>query len=165
MTINPVYQSCVILVKNIQKSTHFYKMILGQKIVNDFGRNVVFEGGLSIWQKDYALNLIFQEKAEKINVGRNNFEIYFETQDLDNLYYRLINENVEVIHSIIEHPWGQHGFRVRDPDGHIVEFSESMENVVRRLKNQGQSVEEISEKTTMPMKYIEMAVKKQKSGF
>jgi catechol 2,3-dioxygenase-like lactoylglutathione lyase family enzyme len=158
---NPVYHSCVILVDDIEKSKHFYNTILGQSIVNDFGRNVVFEGGLSIWQRDYALNLIFQGKTEEITAGRNNFELYFETEDLDNLYDRLVSEKVEIIHSVIEHSWGQRGFRVHDPEGHIVEFSESMESVVRRLNMQGLSVEEIFEKSMMPMEFIEMALKKQ----
>jgi predicted enzyme related to lactoylglutathione lyase len=88
---NPAYHSCVILVEDITRSKHFYITLLGQKIVNDFGRNVVFEGGLSIWQRDYALNLIFQGKTDKTPVGGNNFEIYFESEDLDNLYDRLVN--------------------------------------------------------------------------
>jgi hypothetical protein len=129
--------------------------------MNDFGRNVVFEGGLSIWQRNYALNLIFQGKTEEINVGGNNFEVYFETEDLKNLYNRLVNEKVEIIHSVIEHSWGQRGFRVRDPDGHIVEVSESMESVVRRLNNQGLSLEEITKKSMMPMDFIKMALEKQ----
>ena len=61
MEKNPVYHSCVLLVKDIEKSKHFYNTILGQNIVMDFGRNVGFEGGLSIWEWEYALNLIFGE--------------------------------------------------------------------------------------------------------
>ena len=156
MKIHPVYHSCVILVEDIKRSKHFYITLLGQKIVNDFGRNVVFEGGLSIWQRDYALNLIFQEKTAKIVAGGNNFE----TKDLDNLYYRLVSEKVEVIHSVMEHSWGQRGFRVRDPDGHIVEFSESMESVIKRLNNQGSSLEQIANKSMMPIEFVEMVLKK-----
>ena len=161
MKSNPVYHSCVLLVNDIEKSKHFYKNILGQKIIMDFGRNVSFEGGLSIWEKDYALNLIFQEKTDEIAVGGNNFEIYFETEDLDNLLDRLLNEKVEVIHSVMEHSWGQRGFRVRDPDGHIVEFSESMESVVRRLNMNGLSLEEVAKKSMMPMEFIVMALERQ----
>jgi len=159
--INPVFHSCVILVKDMEKSKHFYKIVLGQKIVNDFGRNIIFEGGLSIWQRDYALNLIFQEKTAKIAAGGNNFELYFETEDLDTLYDLLVSEKIEVIHSVIEHSWGQKGFRVRDPDGNIVEFSESMESVVRRLNNKGLSLEEITKKSMMPIDFIKIALEKQ----
>jgi catechol 2,3-dioxygenase-like lactoylglutathione lyase family enzyme len=129
---NPVYHSCVLLVNDIRKSKHFYNTILGQEIEMDFGRNVVFKGGFSIWKKDYAFNLIFQEKAIDTPVEGNNFEVYFETEDIYDLYQRLVKK-VKVIHSIIEHPWGQRAFRVWDPDDHIVEFAETMESVVKSL--------------------------------
>ena len=155
----PVYHSVVLLVEDIEKSKYFYNIILGQKIVMDFGRNVGFEGGLAIWEREYALNLIFQEKTSDIRVGANNTEIYFEFDDLDSLFAQLKGK-VEVIHSIREHPWGQRAFRVYDPDGHIIEFAESMGNVVLRLYEDGLSFEEISEKSMMPLEFIQMTVKK-----
>ncbi|MDG6221884.1 MAG: VOC family protein [Candidatus Bathyarchaeota archaeon] len=157
----PVYRSCVLLVEDVEKSKHFYNVVLGQKIVMDFGENVGFEGGLAIWEKDYALNLIFRDEAKKICVGSNNSEIYFETEDLDNLYERLMKQKVTAIHPVTEHPWGQRAFRVRDPDGHIVEFGESMETVVRRLNMKGLSLEEIAKKSLMPVEFIKMAINKQ----
>ena len=155
----PVYQSCVLFVKDVKKSKHFYNSILGQKIIMDFGRNVGFEGGLAIWEKAYALNVIWQEKAQNVNVGANNAEIYFETENLEKLYERLAVE-VQVIHSIQEHPWGQRAFRVYDPDNHILEFAESMERVVLRLNREGLSQEEIAEKSLMPLEFIRMTLEK-----
>ena len=104
-----------------------------------------------------ALDLIFQEKAQEIKVGTSNSEIYFETEDLDDLYKRLAEEG-RVIHSIRTHPWGQRAFRVYDPDDHIIEFAESMESVVLRLHNEGFSLEEIANKSMMPMEFISMAL-------
>ena len=156
----PVYRSCVLLVKDIEKSKHFYNIILGQKIVMDFGRNVGFQGGLAIWEKDYALNLIFQEKKSEIKVGTNNAEIYFETENLDDLYKNLTGK-VRFIHSIMEHSWGQRAFRVYDPDNHVIEFAESMESVVLRLYNQNLGVEEIAKKSMMPMEFIKLVLEKQ----
>ena len=85
----PIYRSVVLLVNDIRKSKNFYRDILGQKVMMDFGKNVGFEGGLAIWEKDYALNLIFQEKTQNIQVGTNNAEIYFEFDDLKSLFIRL----------------------------------------------------------------------------
>jgi catechol 2,3-dioxygenase-like lactoylglutathione lyase family enzyme len=155
----PVYKSAVLLVKDIQKSKGFYNAILGQKIIMDFGRNVGFEGGLAIWEKEYALNLIFQEKSHNIQVGTNNCEIYFESDNLDELFTRVRKEKIKIIHPIRQHPWGQRAFRVYDPDSHIIEFAESMESVVKRLDNEGLSLEEISKKSMMPMDFITMALK------
>ena len=157
---NPVYHSCVLLVNDILKSKHFYNTILGQEIEMDFGRNVFFKGGFSIWKKDYAFNLIFKEKAIDTPFGGNNFEVYFETEDIYKLYQRLVKK-VKIIHSIIEHPWGQRAFRVRDPDDHIIEFAETMESVVKRLNKQGWDLEEIAKKSMMPLKFIKITLKKQ----
>lgn len=156
----PTYRGAVLLVSDIEKSKNFYNVVLGQKIMMDFGRNVGFEGGLAIWDCTYALNLIFKKKRHEIKVGFNHAEIYFESKDLDVLYKRLINERVEFIHSIQEQPWGQRVFRIYDPDNHIIEFAESMESVVLRLFKQGYPIEEISKKSEMPLDFINNVIKK-----
>ena len=93
-TVNPPkYQSSVFFVEDIKKSKHFYSEILGQKIVADFGRNVGFEGGLSIWEKEYALSVIFEDKAKQISVGANNSEIYFECSDIDAFFEKLVGKS------------------------------------------------------------------------
>ena len=159
--LNPKFHSVVLLVEDIERSKRFYGVVLGQKVVMDFGRNVGYEGGLAIWERDYALNLIFQGKTEGVKVGGNNAEIYFESGDVDALYKRLTVEAVKVIHSIVEQPWGQRVFRVYDPDNHIIEFAESMASVVLRLDKKGFSLEEIAEKSLMPMEFIKMVLQKQ----
>ena len=151
---NPTYHSCVLLVEDIEKSKHFYHVVLGQEIVMDFGRNVGFKGGLGIWDRDYALSLMFKDKAKDNDVGANSFELYFETEGLDYLFKRLVKEKVKVIHPIIEHPWGQRAFRIYDPDNHIIEFAESMESVVRRLYSEGLEMEEIHKKSMMTIDFI-----------
>jgi catechol 2,3-dioxygenase-like lactoylglutathione lyase family enzyme len=158
--LNPTFRSIVLLVKEIKKSKHFYNIVLGQKVIMDFGKNVGFEGGLAIWEREYALNLIFQEKMRDIKVGINNAEIYFESDDLYDLYERISKEEIKVIHSIREQPWGQRVFRIYDPDNHIIEFAESMASVVLRLDMKGFSLEEIAKKSLMPKEFIKMVLQK-----
>ena len=158
--LNPKFNSVVLLVEDIERSKRFYGVVLGQKVVMDFGRNVGFEGGLAIWEREYALNLIFQGKAQGVKVGGNNAEIYFESGDVDALYERLKKEGITFIHSIIEQPWGQRVFRVYDPDNHIVEFAESMASVIQRLEKKDLSLEEIAKKSLMPMEFIKMVLQK-----
>jgi catechol 2,3-dioxygenase-like lactoylglutathione lyase family enzyme len=161
VNLKPTFHSVVLLVEDIERSKRFYGAVLGQKVVMDFGRNVGFEGGLAIWERDYALNLIFQGKAQGVKAGGNNLEVYFESGDVEALYKRLTGEGVKVIHSIVEQPWGQRVFRVYDPDNHIVEFAESMASVVLRLDKNGLSLEEIAKKSLMPMEFIKMVLQKQ----
>jgi len=157
----PVFHSAVLLVEDVKKSKRFYSVVVGQKIVFDFGRNVVFEGGLAIWDRDYALDLIFGKKRNAIQVKTDSAEFYFETRDLEKLFERLLKEEVEFIHSIREEPWGQRVFRVFDCDGNILEFAESMESVVLRLDEQGFDVDEISSKSKMPLDFIKRVLEKE----
>jgi catechol 2,3-dioxygenase-like lactoylglutathione lyase family enzyme len=149
-----VFHSAIMLVEDVEKSKRFYSIVLGQKIAFDFERNVVFEGGLGIWDRDYALDLIFKEKQKAFQIGINSAEFYFETRDLEKLFKRLLKEEIEVIHSIREEPWGQRVFRVFDFDGNILEFAESMESVVLRLDVQGLGFDEIARKSKMPLDFI-----------
>ena len=150
----PTYQAAVFFVSDIATSKRFYNEVLGQKIVADFGANVSFEGGLSFWEKNYALNTIFGEKAKETPVGANNVEIYFESSNLEELLDRLRKNGAAIVHSIREHPWGQRAFRIYDPDNHIIEFAEPMSAVVLRLHNNGLSFEEIAQKSMMPPDFI-----------
>jgi catechol 2,3-dioxygenase-like lactoylglutathione lyase family enzyme len=152
--VNPVFQSAVLLVEDVERSKRFYSVVLGQRIVFDFGRNVVFEGGLAIWDRDYALDSIFKEEHKAFQVGADSAEFYFETRDLEKLFERLSKEDVEFVHSIREEPWGQRVFRVFDFDGHILEFAESMGSVVLRLNGQGLAADEIARRSKMPLDFI-----------
>ncbi len=151
----PKYQAAVFFVKGIATSKRFYSETLGQKIVADFGRNVGFEGGLSIWEQEYALGVIFEEKAKQVTVGGNNAEIYFECADIAAFFEGLVARGIRIIHAVVEHPWGQRAFRAYDPDGHILEFAEPMSEVVLRLHREGLSEVAIAEKSLMPPQFIE----------
>jgi catechol 2,3-dioxygenase-like lactoylglutathione lyase family enzyme len=160
----PKYQAAVFFVSNVEKSKRFYNEALGQKVTVDFGANVGFEGGLSIWEKNYALDTIFKEKAKQVVVGANNAEIYFEASNLEALFESLVKQQVNIIHPIMEHPWGQRGFRIYDPDNHIIEFSETMADVVLRLHNKGLNVESIAEKSMMPQEFIKNVIQSKQSA-
>ena len=96
---NLKFESAVFFVQDVEKSKNFYVNILGQRIVMDFGRNVAFEGNFAIWEKNYALNTIFHEKAKKIKVGSNNSEIYFESDHIEEVYQEL--ERKKIIEALI----------------------------------------------------------------
>ncbi|MFX1503235.1 MAG: VOC family protein [Promethearchaeota archaeon] len=148
------FESAVIFVNDIKSSKYFYNTILGQKILMDFGRNVVFDGGFAIWEKNYALNIIFSEEAKNIKVGMNNFEIYFECIEIERIFNELKKKKIQIIHPIIEHPWGQRVFRIHDPDNHIIEIAEPMSEVVVRLYLEGNTIEEIAQKSEMSREFI-----------
>ncbi len=110
----------LIVVKDITVSRNFYENILGQKVKYDFGENIFFEGDFAIHLKEHYLRLIGEGRYHLIERS-NNFELYFEEDELEKLYNELMHHDVEFIHEIIEQPWGQKVMRFYDPDHHIIE--------------------------------------------
>jgi catechol 2,3-dioxygenase-like lactoylglutathione lyase family enzyme len=149
------FQSSVIFVRDIEASRHFYEYLLHQTVLMDHGPNVGFVGGFAIWQMDHAHQTIFERPSSEMDqLGCANCELYFETDDLDAIQGRLSGAGVPFVHPLREQPWGQRVFRVYDPDGHIVELGEPMPVVVMRFLSQGMPVEEVAERTSMPLDIV-----------
>lgn len=153
--MNIDFAAAVVFVKEINASRNFYENILGMKVKMDNGPNILYEGGLSFWQEDRALSIIYGS-LEKGNapLGRNNLELYFETDDLPGVAARMEQQGISLIQDIHEEPWGQRSFRLKDPDGHLIEIAEPMTAVVKKLKGKGMSVLKISEKTGMSVETV-----------
>jgi catechol 2,3-dioxygenase-like lactoylglutathione lyase family enzyme len=120
--------STIVFVNDVARSTAFYRDVLGLQVTGDFGTIVQFEGGFSIHD---AVNLL--EKTYKKPgafpqgpQGKDNIDIYFETDDLEAAYRAVVDSGANVIHPIETQAWGQRVFRFHDPDGHIVEIGDPM---------------------------------------
>ena len=158
------FRSSVIFVRDVDASREFYERLLGQTVVMDHGPNVAFEGGLSIWRVDHAFGIIFDREPELLGqLGRENMELYFETEDVDATWAALSDAGVQAVHPPREQPWGQRVFRCHDPDGHTVEVGEPMSSVIRRFLAQGLSAREVSERTSMPEELVRQISQAQES--
>ncbi len=142
----------LIAVSDIEVSKKFYGEVLNQKVTMDFGANVTFENHFAI-QKGFA-ELININGNDVINKS-NNFELYFEEEDLNEFVERLRGfENIEYVHDVKEYPWGQRVIRFYDPDKHIIEVGESMESVIKRFLSQGFTAEETALRTMYPIDFV-----------
>ncbi|WFR55759.1 VOC family protein [Anaerocolumna sp. AGMB13025] len=112
----------IVLVEDIKVSKEFYANIMGLEILSDWGNMVIFKERFSIHQAD---KLMPEQEIQKLlhngKQGYNNVDIYFETENIEEEYHRLIQKEVKIIHGIIELPW-QKIFRIYDPDNHIIEI-------------------------------------------
>jgi catechol 2,3-dioxygenase-like lactoylglutathione lyase family enzyme len=142
----------LICVADIQVARHFYEEILQQKVKYDFGENVTFVGDFAIHLKTHYRGLI---EGREIQQGGNNFELFFEHDDLEAMVQKLIGNQVEFVHEIREEPWRQKVVRFYDPDHNIIEVGESLEFLVRRLKSEGLRAEEIAAQTGIPLSFIQ----------
>lgn len=145
------YQGCLLAVRDISASKHFYENVLHQSAIMDIGVHVTFEG-FSL-QQGYA-ELVGID-ADSVKNPSHNFQVYFEVEDLDKVYAELKSiSNLQWLHEIKEYPWGQRDIRVYDPDKHIVEIAENMNTVMKRFLQQGMSVEEVAERTMFPVEVV-----------
>ncbi len=146
------YHSVAVFVKDIQRSKTFYTQVLGQHIQIDMGKDVILEGGISLWEvwpghvipSTLGLDATLEGKS-------NRFELCFETEDIDSVCTRLKDNRVEFLHDLHEEPWAQRTVRFFDPDHHLVEVGETMPTFMKRLHASGLSLEEVSQKTGAPV--------------
>jgi predicted enzyme related to lactoylglutathione lyase len=151
----------LITVENISNSKLFYEDVMKQKIKYDFGENVLFEGGFAIHLKSHYSKLI---NHKPIISASNNFELYFEFDDVDFFVKELKNNKIEFIHEIKEQPWRQKVVRFYDPDKNIIEVGESLEFLSFRLSKEGKSVENISKIIGLPIDFVIESIQKMKSA-
>lgn len=149
------FQAAVVFVSDMAASRRFYEKVLGQEVLMDNGENILYQSGLSIWQAERANRIIFgSEPKERSSPGRDNLELYFETDDLKEAKARLEKSGAVFIQDIHEEPWCQRTLRIADPDGHIIEIAEPMSSVIERFGNAGMTAEEIAGKTSMPFETV-----------
>ena len=155
------FQSTAAFVKNIEASKKFYTEVLEQVIELDFGKNVIFIGGITLWEinRNHII-LKKQGLASIVDEKINRFEFYFETEKLDGIFEKLKENGVEFLHSLHEEPWGQRTIRFFDPDRHLIEIGETLETFVKRLHSENMTPEQVSEKTSMPLKTVRELIKK-----
>jgi catechol 2,3-dioxygenase-like lactoylglutathione lyase family enzyme len=153
--------SAALFVKDIEASKNFYIGILGLSIDLDFGKNVIFKNGFAIWE--IQENHIIPTTRGLNNISDlkvNRFELYFETENLRDIFEALKREEVSFLHEIHEEPWGQQTIRFFDPDNHLIEIGESMRQFVQRFYNQGLTIEQVSKRTSVPIEEIERLINK-----
>jgi catechol 2,3-dioxygenase-like lactoylglutathione lyase family enzyme len=151
------YICSLITVSDIKRSRDFYENLLNQKVKYDFGENVTFHGDFAIHLQSHFKALI---DGKEIKHGGNNFELYFEYDNVEQIVTLLRDNNVSFVHDIREQPWRQKVVRFYDPDDNIIEIGESLEYLAFRLNNEGLSREQISETIHMPIPFVNESIEK-----
>ena len=142
----------MLVVKDIDKSVEFYKKVLGLRVVVDFGANKTLTGGLCLQTLDTYKDFI---GTDEISFGGNNFEVYFEEDDFDKFAEKLKKCDVEYVHPVKEHSWGQRAVRFYDPDKHIIEVGENLQSVCKRFLNSGMTAEEVAKRMDVPIEFVD----------
>ncbi|WP_147821040.1 VOC family protein [Salidesulfovibrio onnuriiensis] len=157
MTIT--FEGPAIFVADINRSRQFYETVMGQKVEADHGPHVAFKG-FSLWQADAAVSVIYGPNEKRQGpLAARNFELYFESDDIRAEWQRVMNCCDTVLNELEAAPWLQLGFRVLDPDGHIVEVAEPLPQLIKRLHAEGMSPEDIYKNTSIPLEFVNHVLK------
>ncbi len=141
----------MLVVTDIDRSVEFYKKVFGLHVIMAFGANKTLTGGLALQTADTYKDFI---GTTEISFGGNNFELYFEEDDFEKFVDKLKECDVEYVHPVTEHPWGQRVVRFYDPDRHIIEVGENLKAVCRRFLDSGMTPEQTAERMDVPMKFV-----------
>lgn len=151
------FKNPLIVVTDINKSVEFYKIVLGLRKIMDFGANVTLTGGLSLQTKDSWIEFI---GTNDISFGSNCSELYFEEDDFDSFAETLSKLDIDYVHPVKEHSWGQRVVRFYDPDHHIIEVGENIKVVCKRFLDSGMTPEQVASRMDVPIKFVNGCIKK-----
>ena len=153
------FKNPLLVVSDMEKAKKFYKDVLNLRVIMDFGANVTLAGGLCLQTKETWMGFI-DAKEEDIIFGGNNAEIYFEEDDFDAFAEKLKGiDDIDYVHPVIEHRWGQRVVRFYDPDRHIIEVGENIKMVCRRFLDSGMTEEEVAVRMDVPLKFVQACKK------
>lgn len=149
------YHSSVVFCNDIETQREFYEKFLGQTVKQDMGSHLVFDNGLSLWTINKESHIARELGYTYEPIGNRNLELCFETDAIEDAVEKVLLADLRILHNLEEEKWGQYTIRFYDPEGNLVEIGESMQTMVRRMKNDGKTAEEVAEKTGLQLQMVE----------
>jgi catechol 2,3-dioxygenase-like lactoylglutathione lyase family enzyme len=150
-----IYSGTLLVVRDISRARKLYEGLLGCVVGMDLGVHVAYKNGISL-QEEKSWLMFIDREADDITYGANDGELYFEEHEIESFYVRLRVFDVELIHELIEHSWGQRVVRFYDADRHIIEVGEHMGDVTRRFLNSGMTREETAKRMDVPLEMLDV---------
>ena len=145
----------LLVVSDMKRSVAFYKTVLGLEVVTDFGANKTLRGGLVLQTLETWKEFI---GTDEVTFGGNQTEIYFEEDDFDSFIEKLKAVEVDYVHPVKEHRWGQRVVRFYDPDHHIIEVGENIKAVCRRFADSGMTKKQVAERMDVPLEFVKFCL-------
>ena len=150
------FKNPLLVVSDMDISVKFYKEVLGLNKIMDLGANVTLTGGVCLQTKETWVEFI---ENDSLSFGGKTSEIYFEEDDFDSFANKLKNLDINYVHPVKEHAWGQRVVRFYDPDCHIIEVGENMKTVCKRFLDSGMTPEQTAERMDVPLKFVKGCMK------
>ena len=150
------FKNPLLAVNDISASVDFYAQVLGLRVMMDFGANVTLTGGVCLQTMDTWQDFL---DGRPVHLAGNAGELYFEEENFDDFAEKLKGMDIEYVHPVKEHRWGQRVVRFYDPDHHIIEVGECMTSVIDRFLASGMSQEQVAERMDIPLELVKCRMK------
>ena len=147
------YQSTLIAVTDMARSLSFYREVLEQEVLLDYGENVTLACGVALQSLSGWKSFL---GTEDVTLKGRAGELYFEEDDMDGFLQKLEGLDISYVHGVQIQPWGQRCVRFYDPDGHVIEVGENMVAVTKRFRDAGMTVAEIAGQMDIAEEYVQM---------
>lgn len=115
MLRNPRY---VIAVQNLQRSAHYYREVLGFRVVE------IGDPGWRFFVRDECFIMAGEcpDAISPYDLGDHSYYAYVEVDDVDALYAELETKGVQLVKALRTEPWDMREFGIRTIDGHRMMF-------------------------------------------
>lgn len=117
-------RNILIVVKNIEKSKHFYHDLFDLDVILDNDGNVILTEGLVLQDEEVWKTSLGKE----IIPENNSCELYFEEKDIEAFATKLekLYPSIRYVNKLMTHSWGQKVIRFYDLDGNLIEVGTPM---------------------------------------
>jgi len=149
-------KNMLLAVIDMERSVAFYKALFQLEVEQDFGASKTLTGGLVLQTLETWKAFI---ETDKVSFFSNSGELYFETENFDAFAATLKKHEVQYVHPIKEHAWGQRVVRIYDPDGHIIEIGESIATVCKRFYENGMTAEQVARRMDVPLDFVKNCIR------
>lgn len=105
--------SAAFTTNKVEESRDFYIKYLGAKVTFDCGWYVNLEFG----NKSSTLQFMSPQQPEQQLSSGSGLMYNFLVENVDQEYQNLTDSGLTVIVPIEDHPWGDRGFAIQDPNG------------------------------------------------
>ena len=95
-----------------ERSIEFYKDFIGLKVAMDMGWIITF---ISESNPTSQISVIRNDKSDVPHP-----DISIEVEDVDKLFAKAKEQNIDIVYSITDEPWGVRRFFVKDPNGKVI---------------------------------------------
>lgn len=107
----PVQMSPCVVLLELETAREFYVKVFDAKVQFDCGWYVV----LKVGQAEFSM--MTPQTDDAVPFDGAGLIYNFEVGDVDYEYARLTESGLEVVMPLEDHPWGDRGFSINDPNG------------------------------------------------